>query len=304
MPAYTVPQLPEAMQALEVNSVARCWHQIRRSAKVLHCFISLTCTSAQEAALRQGISLTVTRPLSDFRDAAQQPLALQLAGAHQEQNAALAVALAASWEGSERGGVSARTAQQKSAPLPNGTSALSNGHSADRAAMHEQAKEDNERGSATEHAAAVQAGCLPAPYIHGLRNVSWPGRNQVTRRILHMPPSWHCRASDAATIYNRCQHCSWFDDPNTIALRSRRLYTRPFKRKETALQPWCHTSWTAHTPQRASSRVHAGLRGLPAAMRRLHPVLTGLQPHQRSRTRSVCSCSTARRYRTQHARCI
>jgi len=142
-------------------------------------FISLTCTLAQEAALRQGVALTVTRPLSDYTDAAQQPLALQLAGAHQEQNAALAVALAASWEGSERGGASVRTAPQKPAPLPNGTSALSNGHSADRAALPGPASEDDERGSAMEHAADVQAGCLSAPYIYGLRNVSWPGRNQV-----------------------------------------------------------------------------------------------------------------------------
>ncbi len=148
-------------------------------AEATRSFINLTFALAQAAAHRQDISLTATRPLSDFTDTAQQPLVLQLAGAHQEQNAALAIELAASWEGSERGGASVRTALQKPASLPNGTSALSNGHSADRVAMHVPASEDDERGSAMEHAAAVRAGCLPAPYIYGLRNVSWPGRNQV-----------------------------------------------------------------------------------------------------------------------------
>ena len=141
--------------------------------------MKVICTPVQAAARRQETSLTVTRPLSEFTDSAQQPLELQLAGAHQEQNAALAVALAASWEGSERGGASLRTAPRKPAPMQNGTAALSNGHGSDYAVPLAMAIVSGEHGSATENAAAVQAGRLPAPYIHGLRNVVWPGRNQV-----------------------------------------------------------------------------------------------------------------------------
>ena len=121
----------------------------------------------------------MTRPLSAYTDTARQPLALQLAGDHQEQNASLAVALAASWEGSERGGASISVASRPAAHLPNGTTALSNGHGPAPAAAHEPAANGVQPGSAVAHAAAIQAGCLPAPYINGLRNVFWPGRNQV-----------------------------------------------------------------------------------------------------------------------------
>lgn len=126
----------------------------------------------------------MTRPLSDFTDMAQQPLALEMAGAHQEQNASLAVALAASWEASERGGAVIRRASRTSTSQSNGMTALSNGHRAERSAVHESAKDAVEPSSAMDHAAAVQAGCLPAPYVNGLHDVSWPGRNQV-----HAPPT-------------------------------------------------------------------------------------------------------------------
>lgn len=133
----------------------------------------------QETARKLGISLTVTRPLSEYTDTAQQPLSLQLAGAHQEQNASLAVALAASWEGSDRGGSLLARTSPKGASLPNGTTAPSNGHSAEHAGVHESGEKAMPPESAMEHAAAIQACCLPSPYISGLRNVSWPGRNQV-----------------------------------------------------------------------------------------------------------------------------
>ena len=131
----------------------------------------------------------MTRPLSDFTDMARQQLSLELAGAHQEQNASLAVALAASWEASERGGSLPRRASRNAASLSNGTSALSNGHSAVHAAVHKSAADATEADSALEHSAAVHAGCLPAPYISGLRNVSWPGRNQVRLCRRCKPPA-------------------------------------------------------------------------------------------------------------------
>lgn len=37
---------------------------------------------------------------------------------------------------------------------------------------------------ARERAAAVEAGRLPAPYVEGLRNTVWPGRNQVLRCVI------------------------------------------------------------------------------------------------------------------------
>ena len=49
-------------------------------------------------------TLRCTRPLAEYRDSEGGTLGLRLAGAHQEQNASLAVALAAAWEASPRGG--------------------------------------------------------------------------------------------------------------------------------------------------------------------------------------------------------
>ena len=191
VPAYTVPQPPEAMRALEASNYPLLLETLICTARLqlgVACNYTSDCLRrplneanlmAQEAAHRMGISLSVTRSLSDFTNTAQQPLALKMAGAHQEQNASLAVALAASWEASERGGFLLKRASRASASLPNGTTALSNGHDRTHERSHGPGDAAGEPGPAMAHAAAVQAGCLPAPYITGLRNVFWPGRNQV-----------------------------------------------------------------------------------------------------------------------------
>ena len=126
-----------------------------------------------------SISLTVARPFATYSDWAQRPVSLELAGAHQEQNASLAVALAASWEASPRGGAALADGGEQ-ALQGNVSSALSNGHSPEQTAVQSSAPADAaEPSTAVQRAAAVQAGRLPAPYLTGLRDVSWPGRNQV-----------------------------------------------------------------------------------------------------------------------------
>lgn len=49
-------------------------------------------------------TLRCTRALAEYLGSEGAPLGFRLAGAHQEQNASLAVALAAAWEASPRGG--------------------------------------------------------------------------------------------------------------------------------------------------------------------------------------------------------
>ena len=116
-------------------------------------------------AVEVSTPLHCARPLSDYCDTEGNKLTLRLAGAHQEQNASLAVALAAAWEASPRGGCLL---------LPsNGSSASSkedSGHVGDAGSRARAAR---------ERASAVEAGRLPEMYLEGLRTAVWPGRNQV-----------------------------------------------------------------------------------------------------------------------------
>jgi folylpolyglutamate synthase len=96
----------------------------------------------REVADKVGTPLSSVRPLSEYKLATcnlVEDLKVGLDGAHQRENAALAVRLAAEWEVlSGRGGEIAK-----------------------------------------ERAAAVLGGELPAEYIAGLEAVRWPGRGQI-----------------------------------------------------------------------------------------------------------------------------
>lgn len=120
----------------------------------------------QEVADKVSAPLRCARPLSEYRDAVGNSLSLRLAGAHQEQNASLAVALAAAWEASPRGGCSLLSSDGSMASSNrDGGNALHGG--------------STRAGAARERAEAVDAGRLPEVYLEGLRTAVWPGRNQV-----------------------------------------------------------------------------------------------------------------------------
>jgi folylpolyglutamate synthase len=107
------------------------------------------------AAERVGAQLAQARPLDEYvvegENGAKAPAAaleVGLAGAHQRQNAALAIALAAAWEA--RSGAAAGGARG---------------------------------AAAAARAAAVARGALPAEYAAGLRAVRWPGRAQIVHDV-------------------------------------------------------------------------------------------------------------------------
>ncbi|KAG7671069.1 hypothetical protein Ndes2526B_g01154 [Nannochloris sp. 'desiccata'] len=98
----------------------------------------------REVAERVGTPLSSVRPLDEYRLGAGilvEDFKVGLSGAHQRENAALAVRLAAEWEVlSGKGGEKAK-----------------------------------------QRAAAVRRGELPAEYIAGLEAVRWPGRGQIVQ---------------------------------------------------------------------------------------------------------------------------
>ncbi|KAL4436660.1 hypothetical protein ABPG75_003799 [Micractinium tetrahymenae] len=120
VPAFTVPQPEDALGAL------------------------------RDKAAAVGAPLAVVRPWEGYAGA--QGVALGLAGEHQKLNAALALALAGTWEG------------------------LAGGAAGGGAA-------------AAERAAEVAAGRLPAVYAAGLAAASWPGRGQIVHDVVEADSS-------------------------------------------------------------------------------------------------------------------
>lgn len=114
-PAFTAPQREDAAAALE------------------------------EVAARVGTPLSSVKPFSEYKvlgsEKSVDEVQIGLAGAHQRENAALAVVLAAEWEAtSGRGGAGAQ-----------------------------------------ERAEAVRRGELPPEYLAGLQAARWPGRGQIVQ---------------------------------------------------------------------------------------------------------------------------
>lgn len=116
VPAFTVPQREDAAEAL------------------------------RERAAAVGTPLAQVRAWEDYAGAAD--VVLGLAGEHQKLNAALAVALAGTWEGTSP------------------------------AAAALKAK------AAAARAAAVQAGHLPPEYVAGLQAANWPGRGHIVHDVV------------------------------------------------------------------------------------------------------------------------
>ena len=109
----------------------------------------------QEVADRVGAPLAGVKPLNEYGLVGRKDkvggegLEIGLAGEHQRENAALAVALAAAWE-------------EATAAAGGGKGGGGGGG-----------------GKALQRAAAVRRGELPAEYVAGLQAATWPGRGQI-----------------------------------------------------------------------------------------------------------------------------
>lgn len=134
VPAFTVPQPDDALAALRDKAVA------------------------------VGTPLAVVRPWGAYNGA--EAVALGLAGEHQKLNAALAVALAATWEGVAGGAAGGGPA-------------------------------------AAERAAEVAAGRLPAVYAAGLSAASWPGRGQIVHDAVNAPAGGSCDSAGGGAAEQR-----------------------------------------------------------------------------------------------------
>ncbi|PRW33995.1 folylpolyglutamate synthase isoform X1 [Chlorella sorokiniana] len=113
----------------------------------------------RERAAAVGAPLTVVRPWEAYQGSSA--VRLGLAGDHQKLNAALALALAGTWEAT--------------APVA--------------AAVSGEA--------AAQRAAEVAAGRLPAEYVAGLEAASWPGRGQIIHDIVEPAAAAAVEAAEA-----------------------------------------------------------------------------------------------------------
>ena len=117
-----------------------------------------------------GVPLQVAKPLDSYVDPWGAPVVvLGLAGQHQRINAALAVALASSWE--------ARNMRSSS------SSSMA----------------DRPEGSAArrQRLEELSAGCLPPAYLQGLQACCWAGRSQVhcCSSLCSSSLRWDCMGS-------------------------------------------------------------------------------------------------------------
>ena len=150
----------------------------------------------EEVAEKVSAPLRALRPLDEYALAAGQgggpasaaSLELGLAGEHQRQNAALAVALAAEWEA--RSGV--KVAGE----------------------------------AARKRAESVAAGVLPPEYAAGLQLARWPGRGQIvgmdaaTGQVDDVPnPGLTFFLDGAHTVESMATCAAWFADASAAAAR-------------------------------------------------------------------------------------